>query len=151
MGDSAALFAHVPPKRKAAPEVQALTEDHRLTNPSERRRLAGIAQALAPALVAASNLLAFQSFSVEASGLWQFAGCQLCIPPIMCIGTFIAATARPCRSCSKDSIAFEIDRTLRPANIHLYISFQTLQHFPDSIVYQRPLTRKLAMQTWVSA
>ena len=43
MGDSAALFAHVPPKRKVAPEVQALTEDHRLTNPSERRRLAGIA------------------------------------------------------------------------------------------------------------
>ena len=45
MGDSAALFAHVPAKRKVPPEVQALTEDHRLTNPSERRRLAGTAPA----------------------------------------------------------------------------------------------------------
>ena len=41
VGDSAALFARVPAKRKAAPEVQALTEDHRLTNLSERQRLAG--------------------------------------------------------------------------------------------------------------
>ena len=42
VGDSAAVYAQVPAKRKLAPQVQALTEDHRLTNPSERQRLAGI-------------------------------------------------------------------------------------------------------------
>ena len=41
VGDSAAVYAQVPAKRKLAPQVQALTEDHRLTNPSERQRLAG--------------------------------------------------------------------------------------------------------------
>ena len=42
VGDSAAVYSQVPAKRKIAPQVQALTEDHRLTNPSERQRLAGI-------------------------------------------------------------------------------------------------------------
>ena len=42
VGDSAAVYAQVPAKRKLGPQVQALTEDHRLTNPSERQRLAGI-------------------------------------------------------------------------------------------------------------
>ena len=42
VGDSAAVFAQVPVKRKLPPQVQALTEDHRLTNPSERQRLAGL-------------------------------------------------------------------------------------------------------------
>lgn len=48
MGDSAAVFAAVPGKRKMAPEAQALTEDHRLTNPSERKRLAGAAPIVLP-------------------------------------------------------------------------------------------------------
>ena len=61
MGDSAALFAYVPPKRKTALEVQALTEDHRLTNPSERRRLAGVAQAQLLLLLLSYRPLAAES------------------------------------------------------------------------------------------
>lgn len=69
VGDSAALFAHVPPKRKSAPEVQALTEDHRLTNPSERRRLAGIAQAQLLLLLPSD-----QSLAAEPVHLWATTG-----------------------------------------------------------------------------
>ena len=50
VGDSAAVFAPVPAKRKLAPQVQALTEDHRLTNPSERQRLAGTHHITRPVL-----------------------------------------------------------------------------------------------------
>ena len=74
MGDSAALFAHVPAKRKVPPEVQALTEDHRLTNPSERRRLSGTSQA--KMLCSLCQLEQEQTIGIEMKLLQRPAACQ---------------------------------------------------------------------------